>query len=228
MQLRNLRKSWFLGRRSFIFDTNQFWSVWRTTTLKGAAAMHVTPTELIFGSWLLFVAYWFFAALSAKRPAKKESSGERLIHIAFMAVGFFMFYGDAFRFGVLNCRFLADELWIAWVGATLTLAGVLFAIWARFTIGREWSAEVQIKEGHQLIRNGPYAHIRHPIYTGILLALCGTAIAVGEVRGIVGVALILVGFIRKAKKEERLLAGEFGPAFDEHCRRTGFFLPRFT
>ncbi|MGA7854742.1 MAG: isoprenylcysteine carboxylmethyltransferase family protein [Candidatus Acidiferrales bacterium] len=205
-----------------------FWLLWRTTNAKEAVAMDVTPGNLLGGSWLLLAAYWFFAALGAKRPAKKENSGERIMHIAFMAVGFFMFYGSAFRFGVLNRRFLLDELWIAWVGAVITLLGVLFAIWARFTIGKEWSAEVQIKEGHQLIRSGPYAHIRHPIYTGILLALCGTAIAIGEYRAILGLVLFLVGFIRKAKKEERFLAGEFGTAFDEHRRRTGFFLPRFT
>lgn len=190
--------------------------------------MNITPTELIFASWCLFATYWLFAALGAKRPAKKESGGERFLHVAVMTLGFFMFYGDAFRFGVLNRRFLPDELWIAWAGAALTLVGVLFAIWARFTIGNEWSAEVQIKEGHQLIRSGPYAHIRHPIYTGILLALCGTSITIGEYRAILGLALLLFGFIRKAKKEERFLAGEFGPAFDEHRRHTGFFLPRFT
>ena len=190
--------------------------------------MNITPTELIFASWLLFAAYWLFAAVGAKRPAKKESAGRRFLHIAVMTVGFFLLYGNEVRYGVLSRRFLPDELWIAWAGAALTLAGVLFAIWARFTIGKEWSAEVQIKEGHQLIRTGPYAHIRHPIYTGMLLALCGTAIAIGEYRAILGVALFLVAFIRKAKKEESFLAGEFGPAFDEHRRRTGFFLPRFT
>lgn len=205
-----------------------FWLLWRTTTAEEPAAMNTPPGPLIACSWLLFAAYWLFAAWGAKRPAKKESFGERFLHIAVLAVGFFMFYGDAFRFGVLNRRFLPDELWIAWAGAVITLLGVLFAIWARFTIGKEWSAEVQIKEGHQLISNGPYAHIRHPIYTGILLALCGTAIAISEYRAILGVVLFLVGFIRKAKKEERFLAGEFGLAFDEHRRRTGFFLPRFT
>jgi protein-S-isoprenylcysteine O-methyltransferase Ste14 len=119
-------------------------------------------------------------------------------------------------------------MWIEWMGAIATLAGVLFAIWARYTIGKEWSGEVQIKEDHQLIRSGPYAHIRHPIYTGMLLALTGTAITVGEYRAILGVALFLIGFVRKAKKEESFLASEFGPAFDEHRRHTGFFLPRFT
>jgi protein-S-isoprenylcysteine O-methyltransferase Ste14 len=207
-----------------------FWLLWRTTAGEEGVAMHTAsaPGYLLGGSWLLFAAYWFFAAVGAKRPAKKENPGERFMHIAFMALGFFMFYGGAFRWGLLSRRFLPDELWIAWAGAAITLLGVLFAIWARFTIGQEWSAEVQIKEGHQLVRNGPYAHIRHPIYTGILLALCGTAIAIGEYRAILGLVLFLVGFIRKAKKEERFLAGEFGPAFDEHRRHTGFFLPRFT
>lgn len=190
--------------------------------------MNITPAELVVASWLLFAAYWLLAALGAKRPAKKESAAQRFTHIAIMTIGFFLFYENEFRVGVLGRRFLPDALWIAWAGALVTLLGVLFAIWARFTIGKEWSSDVQIKQGHQLIRNGPYAHIRHPIYTGILLALCGTAVAIGEYRAILGLVLFLVGFIRKAKKEERFLAGEFGPAFEEHRRHTGFFLPRFT
>ena len=86
----------------------------------------------------------------------------------------------------------------------------------------------KIKQDHQLIRSGPYAHVRHPIYTGILLAVAGTALVVGEYRAILGVILICLGFARKAKKEEVFLSTQFGPAFDEHKRRTGFFLPRFS
>jgi protein-S-isoprenylcysteine O-methyltransferase Ste14 len=207
--------------------TELFWLVWRITA-EEPAAMKITPTELIFASWLLFGGYWLFAALGAKKPVKTEGVGERFTHIFLMTVGFFMLYGDTFRFGALNHRFLPGESWIAWVGAVPTAVGVLFAIWARYTIGKEWSGEVQIKENHQLIRSGPYAHIRHPIYTGMLLALIGTAVAVGEYRAILGVVLLLIGFVRKAKKEEIFLASEFGPAFDDHRRHTGFFLPRFT
>jgi protein-S-isoprenylcysteine O-methyltransferase Ste14 len=190
--------------------------------------MNFTSGELITASWLLFAAYWLFAALGSKKPAKKEPAAERFAHIIFMAAGFYLFYKNNLPFGLSDRRFLPDKMWIAWVGGALTFAGVLFAIWARYTIGREWSGEVQIKEDHQLIRSGPYAHIRHPIYTGVLLALTGTAVAIGEYRAIIGVGMFLIGFIRKAKKEERFLAGQFGPAFDEHRRHTGFFLPRFT
>jgi protein-S-isoprenylcysteine O-methyltransferase Ste14 len=204
-----------------------FWLTWCATT-KEHVAMNFAPPRLIFASWFLFGGYWLFAALGTKKPAKTESAGERFGHIVFMALGFFALSGGTFRFGVLSRRFLPDESWIAWLSAVLTLVGVLFAIWARYTIGKEWSGEVQIKENHQLIRSGPYAHIRHPIYTGILLSLAGTALAVGEYRAIVGVTLFLIGFVRKAKKEESFLAGEFGSAFDEYRRHTGFFLPRFT
>ena len=107
-------------------------------------------------------------------------------------------------------------------------ARLAFAIWARFTLGGNWSAEVQIKEGHTLIRKGPYKLIRHPIYTGILLMLVGDALAIGEVRAYLALFLIVIGFVRKAKKEESYLANEFGPAFDEHIRHTGFLLPRFS
>jgi protein-S-isoprenylcysteine O-methyltransferase Ste14 len=69
--------------------------------------------------------------------------------------------------------------------------------------------------------------LRHPIYTGLLLASVGTAIAFGELRGLLGVCLMLAAFTIKAKKEENMLITQFGPTFEDHCRHTGFLLPRF-
>ena len=189
--------------------------------------VNVTPSAIVFGSWLLFALYWFVAAFGVKRTAKRQNLSERMLYIVFMAAGFFLLNQENPNWGPLNRRFVSDQLWLAWLGSALCAAGVLFAIWARRTIGKDWSAEVQIKEGHQLIRSGPYAHIRHPIYTGLLLATFGTALLVGEYRGLLAVLLFLVGFTRKARKEESFLAAEFGPAFEEHRRHTGFYLPRF-
>jgi protein-S-isoprenylcysteine O-methyltransferase Ste14 len=190
--------------------------------------MHFTPDQVVYVSWLLFAFYWLVAAIGVKRTAKRQNPAERMLYLVFMAAGFFLLYQENPNWGPLNRRFLPDKLWIAWLGSALCAAGVLFAIWARRTIGRDWSAEVQIKEGHQLIRSGPYAHIRHPIYTGLLLATLGTALLIGENRGLLAVAMFLVGFTRKARKEESFLAAEFGPAFEDHRRHTGFFLPRFS
>ena len=83
-----------------------------------------------------------------------------------------------------------------------------------------------IQSGHELIRTGPYARLRHPIYTGMLLALVGTALEIGKYRALAALGIFLIGFARKAKKEEELLAERFGTAFEEHKRLTGFFLPR--
>jgi hypothetical protein len=124
--------------------------------------MHGTPSEVIVASWLVFALYWLVAALGVKRTAKRQSPSERMLYLVFMAAGFFLLYQENPSWGLLNHRFLPDQLWIAWLGSALCAAGVLFALWARRTIGKDWSAEVQIKEGHQLIRSGPYARIRHP------------------------------------------------------------------
>lgn len=79
-----------------------------------------------------------------------------------------------------------------------------------------------------MIRTGPYAHILHPIYTGILLATLGSAAAIREYGGLAALVLLTIGFIFKAKREETFLSSEFGVAFEEHKRHTGFFLPRFS
>jgi len=110
--------------------------------------------------------------------------------------------------------------------AAAVAAGVAIAFWARWHLGANWSGVVTLKEGHELIRTGPYRTIRHPIYTGILLAMLGSAIAVGEIRGLLAVAIAWLSFYTKARREESLLTQEFGERFAEHLRRTGMFLPR--
>jgi protein-S-isoprenylcysteine O-methyltransferase Ste14 len=178
--------------------------------------------------WLIFVGYWLVASLSVNKIERHEPSGEKLLRIGVAVVAFFLLDSNDPRFGVLNRRFLPWSYSIFALGALLTWAGVAFAIWARYHIGRYWSASVALKAGHELIRTGPYARIRHPIYTGILLSFVGTAIAIGRYRGIVAFAIMLISFIWKSRREEALLQGQFGPAFEEHRSHTGFFLPRLS
>ncbi len=204
-----------------------FWTLWRIVAWPSSLAWQ--PGSLIIFSWSLFALYWLVTAIAAKKASKQEGRAARLLYVAFMVAGYLLIrYSAPPPLDFLNHRFVPDDLWTAWFGAVLTLAGVLFAIWARTTIGRNWSAEVQIKQDHQLIRSGPYAHIRHPIYTGILTAVLGSAFAIGEYHSLFGMLILASGFARKAKKEEAFLAAQFGPAFAEHQRHTGFFLPRFS
>jgi protein-S-isoprenylcysteine O-methyltransferase Ste14 len=185
-----------------------------------------TPGRVVVWSWVAFVLYWVWAARSQKRLQRREPVLARLLHVAYMAFGFALLYAPDPRFGPLNRRFLPEREWIDTLGAVLTVAGVAFAIWARHHIGRNWSGQVTIRQGHELIRTGPYAHIRHPIYTGILLALAGTAIELGVYRALLAFVVLFVGFTIKARREESFLSSEFGSAFEEHRRHTGFLLPR--
>lgn len=176
-------------------------------------------------AWLVFLAYWLVSAFRLKKVKQREPRGERLVQIVFMVTAWFLVFNDAVGQGWLGTRFLPISEPIAITGFALSAVGVAFAIWARWHLGENWSATVTLKEGHELIRSGPYRHVRHPIYTGMLLAFAGTVLALGEVRGIIAFAVVITGFYLKARKEERFLIQEFGEAFNEHVRRTGMFLP---
>lgn len=190
--------------------------------------MGFDPTYLIEAPWLVFLLYWLAASFRVKETRRREPAGEKWARILVMAVAFVLLDGADLSFGVLNRRFVPQKSWIFFVGAVLTNAGVAFAIWARYHIGQYWSSDVALRAGHELIRSGPYARIRHPIYSGMLLAVFGTAVAIGRYRGLVAFGIVLLGFTWKSRKEEALLAEEFGAAFEEHRRHTGFFLPRFS
>ena len=124
-------------------------------------------------------------------------------------------------------RFVPQDAWIAYGGIAITFAGTAISIWARYCLGEYWSARVTLKEGHQLIRTGPYAWVRHPIYTGMLVATIGTALVVGEWRAVLAILLLVAAHSRKALREERMLTGEFGDEYRIYRRSTGFLFPRF-
>jgi protein-S-isoprenylcysteine O-methyltransferase Ste14 len=125
----------------------------------------------------------------------------------------------------LNDRFAPLAIWSAALGAALTFAGLAFSIWARFVIAGNWSSYVELKRDHELIVEGPYRWVRHPIYTGLLLAFAGSAWAVGEWRGVLAVAIVAASFWRKLKLEEAIIRLEFGEAYDRYAARTPALVP---
>jgi protein-S-isoprenylcysteine O-methyltransferase Ste14 len=178
--------------------------------------------------WIVFSLYWLVSAFDRKKTKMRESYVQRLLYVLPLFLAFFLLSSSMPRYGWLGNRFLPDTAATQAIGVLLTAAGVGIACWARYHLGANWSGVVTLKEGHELIRTGPYRAIRHPIYTGILLALLGTAVATEEVRGLVAVAIAWLSFYLKAKREESFLAQEFGTNFAEHCRHTGMFLPKVT
>jgi protein-S-isoprenylcysteine O-methyltransferase Ste14 len=184
------------------------------------------PWHIDLIPWYIFAAYWAISALRVSRAKATERSVDRVATITIMIVAFVLLFDDHLRTGLLDRRFAPAENWIAWAALGLTSLGVAIAIWARYSLGQYWSARVTLKEDHRLIRSGPYRSVRHPIYTGMLLGAVGRAFTIGEWRGVVAVVLILVAHSLKAKREESLLAREFGEEYAFYCRETGFLFPR--
>ena len=176
--------------------------------------------------WLTFCVIWLLSALRLKAVKSQESVGSRMLYQAPLWVAWILLFTRFSHWGVLGRRFLPDNQTVAVTGLILTVSGMAFACWARYTLGQNWSSKVTIKVDHELIRRGPYAYVRHPIYTGLLLAIIGTALAVAEWRAVAAVLLTWISFYQKARTEEKMLSQEFGAAFAEHRRHTGFFLPR--
>jgi protein-S-isoprenylcysteine O-methyltransferase Ste14 len=190
--------------------------------------MRFDAGHIIGDLWLIFVLYWFVSALRLNRMRAREPIRQRLTYVLpILAALAIVNWGDS-QFPFFGRRFIPDANWIVNAGVLITATGIAFAIWARYHIGRFWSGSISLREGHQLIRSGPYARIRHPIYTGILVASAGTVVALGTYRFLAVFFILLAGFVMKAKREEALLSREFGAAFDEHRRQTGFFLPRLS
>jgi protein-S-isoprenylcysteine O-methyltransferase Ste14 len=122
-------------------------------------------------------------------------------------------------------RFLSAAPALGYIGLALTAAGCGFAIWARLTLGSNWSGRATVKAGHELIVSGPYALARHPIYTGLLVAAAGTALARGEWRCILGIALIIIAFLIKMSHEEKLMLQTFPDAYPRYRQRVKALIP---
>lgn len=177
--------------------------------------------------WAVFVLYWIFGALKTRGTVRRESSASRIGMMLLEITGFVLVFLEYPEIGALDRRAFPQTYALAATGVALTWIGIGIAVWARYHLGQYWSARAAIKRDHKLIRTGPYAWFRHPIYTGLDLAALGGVLAIGEVRSVIGLFLIVLGYWIKARTEERMLSAQFGEAFEEHCRHTGFLLPKF-
>jgi protein-S-isoprenylcysteine O-methyltransferase Ste14 len=177
--------------------------------------------------WLVMAGVWLVLSFWRKSVKKRETPEERLKHVVPLLVGFWLLFGRTSGVAWLEQIVIPRTQGVLRAGVTLAALGVAISIWARLTLGSNWSGVVTLKENHELIRKGPYRWVRHPIYTGMLTSFVGTALVAGRLRGWVGLAGVLVAFYFKARREERFLRQEFGAGFEEHARNTGMFLPKF-
>jgi protein-S-isoprenylcysteine O-methyltransferase Ste14 len=187
----------------------------------------LTTTAII---WALFGVYWVLCAVRNRKsftpPAESESSFYRPFRILLLAFAFLLLFWKRTAIGVLGSRFVPQTSAIAIAGFVIMLAGLGIGLWARRHLGEYWSDKVMLQASHKLIRSGPYAYMRHPIYSGVLLGMAGTALILGEWRGVLSFLLMSINYTIKAKREEHILRTQFGAEFEEHKNHAGFLLPR--
>ncbi len=175
--------------------------------------------------WVLWFAYWMAAARRTGQNKRSEHPASRLVHVALTVLAFALVGLPRLRIGPLGLPFLISGQTSFFAGVIILAGGLAFAIWARRHLGRYWSGTITLKDSHRLIRTGPYAIVRHPIYTGIVTGMIGTAVALGEVRGLVAVAVLLAVFLRKIRIEETWLTGEFGDEYRAYRREVKALIP---
>lgn len=180
---------------------------------------------LLKDAWLPLAAVWAIAALKVKRKAYTERPNSRLGHLLTIAAALTLLFSADARIGILGVRVVPRSDTAAAVAIALTAAGILLAIWARLYLGGNWSAIVAIKQDHSLVRSGPYAVVRHPIYTGILTAMLGNAIGFGEAGCLLAVAIAFAAFLAKARMEDAFLAARFGAAHQQYRAEVKSLIP---
>jgi protein-S-isoprenylcysteine O-methyltransferase Ste14 len=175
--------------------------------------------------WLGWLLYWIIAAISAKPIRRHEGFISRLSHLIPLTLGLALLVPRHLPFTLLTARVVPLNAAWFWVGFVLIASGLTIAVAARVWLGGNWSSVVAVKLEHELIRSGPYRWVRHPIYTGLLVALLGSVVAQGEVRGLVALALFIVAILRRMALEERFLEEEFGGAYSRYRREVPGLVP---
>jgi protein-S-isoprenylcysteine O-methyltransferase Ste14 len=188
--------------------------------------MPILHTDLVPGLWIAWFIYWRIASAGVKAARRRESALSRAAHIVPIVLAGVLLWVPPFRGGgVLFQRFLPPSDGAYWAGTLLVALGLAFSVWARVSIGRNWSATVTVKEDHELIRGGPYALVRHPIYTGLLLGFIGTALVRGEWRGVLAVLIVFAALWRKLRLEERWMSETFGDQYRDYRKHTAALIP---
>jgi protein-S-isoprenylcysteine O-methyltransferase Ste14 len=179
---------------------------------------------IIIACWIIFAAYWLISALRQKAAAERQSLLSALAHRIPVGLGWFLL-----AFPQLgppwNRALIPHAAGLLLVGTVICLFGLGVTIWARWTLAGNWSSDVTFKQGHELIKTGPYRYTRHPIYTGLLVMGLGTAIDIGQLHSAIGTVVVGIGFWIKLKQEERLLLRHFPDQYPAYQKEVKALLP---
>lgn len=171
------------------------------------------PDHVVRLMWMLIMTIWAGAAGESGAPVQTKHDRGSNIAVGVVWIGLLVFFVRRFGDGpqIIPCI-----MFVRITGVVITFAGLAFALWARFYLGRNWSAYISLTLNHKLIRTGPYSIVRHPIYAGFMLALIGSLLNFGHLRSFVAATLIIVAFTYKSGLEETFMQEHFGTQYEQY------------
>ena len=182
-------------------------------------------------SWAAFLLVWLGLSFFVKRDVRGGRSGRvyqiRVVVLVILLIVVLRSSHSRQSFAtriLTRSSLFAPTVTLMWIGAVFTAVGIAVAIWARLYIGRNWSPRPAMKEEHELVTAGPYAFVRHPIYSGIILAALGSALT-GTVVGAILLVVLGAVFVSRVAREERIMLELFPGAYPPYQRRTKRLIP---
>lgn len=173
--------------------------------------------------WIAFSVYWGIAGRNSAPTKSSESKASTWFHQIVLIVALVLLFAPV---PGLTGWFLPQRLhFLVAAGALLQAAFVMLAVWARRHLGRNWSGAVRIGVDHELVRTGPYRVLRHLIYTAMLGMFLGTAISSSQYHALLGMAILVLAYLRKTRMEENILRQTFGAEWDAYRRDTWALVP---
>ncbi len=183
----------------------------------------VSTGQFILGCWAVFLIFWIIASFSVKQTVEVSRSSKQILFRMCIAIFAVLILGHFFSF--TNLRLWPYSLTVGIIADIIAGCGLLLMLWSRVILGSNWSASVTFKQDHELIQRGPYAVVRHPIYSGLLLLFLGEAIWYGSASFFLVLVFVAIGFSLKAKDEEKLLTQHFPDAYPAYKARTKALIP---
>jgi protein-S-isoprenylcysteine O-methyltransferase Ste14 len=179
---------------------------------------------LIYTCWIIFLGFWLVAVRRTKSTAEQGGWRGWLAYRLPLAIAIALLV-SSFGSPVLEIPIIPSTPLIHILSGFLCVTGLLFAIWARAILGSNWSSSVTLKQDHELVTRGPYRFVRHPIYTGVLLMLLGSALISGRLGPIAGMAFGFLGLWIKLSQEEALMMQHFPADYPKYKASSKALLP---